>query len=89
MHSIEVYWNQTELRRIGLQSAVAGWFCPAYETRFYLLYTPQVKIEYLDGREITDAKKLTQHEFGPENAMTSLTLLYRPGHYDILYPTEG
>ena len=29
--------------------------------------------------------RLTRHEFGPEDAVTRVTLLYRPGHYDILY----
>ena len=42
-----------------------------------------VKIEYLDGREFSD--QLTNHVFGPESSSTKLTLLYRPGHYDILY----
>lgn len=41
----------------------------------------KVEIEYLDGRD----SKTTRHSFGPENAKTTLTLLYRPGHYDILY----
>ena len=43
-------------------------------------------IEYLDGHEFKDA--LTKHTFGPEDSATKLTLLYRPGHYDILYPKE-
>jgi ubiquitin thioesterase protein OTUB1 len=43
-----------------------------------------VKIEYLDGHEFTD--QLTKHVFGPESSATQLALLYRPGHYDILYP---
>lgn len=43
-----------------------------------------VQIEYLDGREFKDS--LTKHVFGPESSPTKLTLLYRPGHYDILYP---
>ena len=42
-----------------------------------------VVIEYLDGRDFGD--KLTQHQFGPEDSKTKVTLLYRPGHYDILY----
>lgn len=44
-----------------------------------------VRIEYLDGRPFVD--KLARHEFGPaaDQAGTSVTLLYRPGHYDILY----
>ena len=51
------------------------------------IFEVQVKIEYLDGRDITNSNsKLMQHQFGPEHAKTSLTLLYRPGHYDILYP---
>jgi ubiquitin thioesterase protein OTUB1 len=51
-----------------------------------------VAIEYLDGRDFD--KALTRHEFGPSqgssgsddgNSATKITLLYRPGHYDILY----
>ena len=42
-----------------------------------------VKIEYLDGHEFKDS--LTSHDFGPETSATKLHLLYRPGHYDILY----
>ena len=49
------------------------------------IFGVQVKIEYLDGHEINNSK-LQQHQFGPEKAATSLSLLYRPGHYDILYP---
>ena len=41
----------------------------------------QVEIEYLDGHDC----KPTKHTFGPANSKTTLTLLYRPGHYDILY----
>jgi len=44
----------------------------------------KVNIEYMDGRELV-AGKLIKHEFGPETSKTVLTLLYRPGHYDILY----
>jgi ubiquitin thioesterase protein OTUB1 len=51
------------------------------------IFHVQVKIEYLDGHVIRN-DKLVQHEFGPEEAATSLTLLYRPGHYDILYPKD-
>lgn len=50
------------------------------------IFRVQVKIEYLDGHDIAASGKLQQHQFGPENSKTSLTLLYRPGHYDILYP---
>jgi ubiquitin thioesterase protein OTUB1 len=42
-----------------------------------------VVVEYLDGRDFGD--KLQQHQFGPEDSKTKVTLLYRPGHYDILY----
>jgi ubiquitin thioesterase protein OTUB1 len=49
----------------------------------------RVEIEYLDGREFTPTVNggsgLTKHSFGPDTATTTLTLLYRPGHYDILY----
>lgn len=51
-----------------------------------------VAIEYLDGRHFD--KALHRHEFGPSQndlgsdgggSTTKVTLLYRPGHYDILY----
>jgi ubiquitin thioesterase protein OTUB1 len=45
----------------------------------------QVKIEYLDGHALVNGK-VAQHVVGPEDAALHLTLLYRPGHYDILYP---
>ncbi len=49
----------------------------------------QVEIEYLDGREFLPKSQggngLAKHSFGPETAATTITLLYRPGHYDILY----
>lgn len=41
----------------------------------------QVQIAYLDGRD----SQVQQHTFGPEDCPVTLTLLYRPGHYDILY----
>mmetsp|Transcript_28681 Transcript_28681/g.37596 ORF Transcript_28681/g.37596 Transcript_28681/m.37596 type:complete len:267 (+) Transcript_28681:100-900(+) len=40
-----------------------------------------IRIEYLDGREFTDS--LNQLVF-PEGREPLVTLLYRPGHYDIL-----
>jgi ubiquitin thioesterase protein OTUB1 len=43
-----------------------------------------VKIEYLDGHNLVNGT-LVQHTFGPDTAATHLTLLYRPGHYDIVY----
>lgn len=52
------------------------------------VFDVQIKIEYLDGHDIRN-DKLQQHQFGPEKAETSLTLLYRPGHYDILYPKHA
>jgi ubiquitin thioesterase protein OTUB1 len=45
----------------------------------------QVRIEYLDGHDLVNGK-LVQHTFGPDTAVTHLALLYRPGHYDIVYP---
>lgn len=47
----------------------------------------QVEIEYLDGHDLVNGK-LANHVFGPETAKTRLVFLYRPGHYDILYPKE-
>lgn len=52
------------------------------------VFNVQVKIEYLDGHDISN-DKVRQHQFGPEKAETSLTFLYRPGHYDILYPKDA
>lgn len=51
-----------------------------------------VVIEYLDGR-MEEGGKLAQHVFGEGNNgnekrgrdRLDVTLLYRPGHYDILY----
>lgn len=41
-----------------------------------------VRVKYMDrGAE----KEVIAHDF-PENATPSVHLLYRPGHYDILYP---
>jgi ubiquitin thioesterase protein OTUB1 len=48
----------------------------------------QVKIEYLDGHALVNGK-VAHHTVGPESAALHLTLLYRPGHYDILYPIGG
>ena len=48
----------------------------------------RVNIEYLDGRDLPGSKKeLVVHKFGPgdEAACLEISLLYRPGHYDILY----
>lgn len=42
-----------------------------------------VNIEYLDGRH--ENNRLISHKFGPSGAAVQLNLLYRPGHYDILY----
>ena len=43
-----------------------------------------VDIEYLDGRDMIH-EKLVKHSFGNEGAALTLTMLYRPGHYEILY----
>lgn len=53
----------------------------------------KVHIEYLDGKKAfvgtekggSDESRLVTHEFGAENAPFVIHLLYRPGHYDILY----
>jgi ubiquitin thioesterase protein OTUB1 len=54
----------------------------------------RVVIEYMDGRMAPGEDKLIHHIFGGEvedesdtkkEERTSITLLYRPGHYDILY----
>ncbi|GAX09655.1 ubiquitin thioesterase protein OTUB1 [Fistulifera solaris] len=48
----------------------------------------KVRIEYLDGHEIV-AGDVIHHVFGPENSALQIYLLYRPGHYDILYPKKS
>ena len=45
----------------------------------------RVVIEYLDGRDLDADGQLFRHTLGPAEAETVVTLLYRPGHYDILY----
>ena len=45
----------------------------------------QVAIEYLDGHSAT---QVTRHVFGPDDAVYKINLLYRPGHYDVLYRKE-
>lgn len=53
------------------------------------VFQVRVDIEYLDGHEFpSDNFALAKHSFGPETAATTLSLLYRPGHYDILYPKK-
>uniref|UniRef100_A0A7S2SU36 ubiquitinyl hydrolase 1 n=1 Tax=Rhizochromulina marina TaxID=1034831 RepID=A0A7S2SU36_9STRA len=46
-----------------------------------------VAIEYLDGA-LLDQGRLSCPTF-PDGAAPQLTLLYRPGHYDILYPASS
>ncbi|CAM9143940.1 unnamed protein product [Heterosigma akashiwo] len=50
-----------------------------------------VAIEYLDGSPLQDGKisklVLPSEETGAPPAW--VTLLYRPGHFDILYPVES
>lgn len=41
-----------------------------------------VRVRYMDRGAGTE---VTAHDF-PEGAIPSVHLLYRPGHYDILYP---
>lgn len=52
-------------------------------------FSVKVDIVYLDGRDLLDGdEKLAKHSFGKEgseNHNISITMLYRPGHYDILY----
>jgi len=48
-----------------------------------------VNIEYLDGRDLQNGH-LVKHSFGPQkddddDDVLDICLLYRPGHYDILY----
>jgi ubiquitin thioesterase protein OTUB1 len=47
----------------------------------------QVVIAYLDGHDLAGGT-VTQHTFGPSDGShrVKLCFLYRPGHYDILYP---
>ena len=48
-----------------------------------------VKIEYLDGRA-TAAQPSLQHHVLPDAALApAVTLLYRPGHYDVLMMADG
>jgi ubiquitin thioesterase protein OTUB1 len=48
-----------------------------------------VSIEYLDGHPFDPAQGLTKYNLGDEEtSKLQLTLLYRPGHYDILYPMK-
>jgi ubiquitin thioesterase protein OTUB1 len=50
-----------------------------------------VTVVYLDGRQSQSTNyddgtsSLQHHQFGPDKSQIRLTLLYRPGHYDILY----
>ncbi|VEU42878.1 unnamed protein product [Pseudo-nitzschia multistriata] len=56
----------------------------------------RVDVEYMDGRPLGNGGKLTKHTFGVNAndgssldgvnlGLLCITLLYRPGHYDILY----
>ena len=54
----------------------------------------KVIIEYMDGRMVEGEEKLVNHVFGEDengsavadkDERMSISLLYRPGHYDILY----
>lgn len=56
-----------------------------------------VRVEYLDGHASPEphsngsanASGIVCHEFGPKDASLRIQLLYRPGHYDILYEKRG
>lgn len=43
-----------------------------------------VRVEYMDRG---NSKAVNHHDF-PEGSLPSMHLLYRPGHYDILYPAS-
>jgi len=45
------------------------------------------QVEYMDRGG--DEDKVTSHLFPDDGSTPLLHLLYRPGHYDILYPSEG
>ena len=44
-----------------------------------------VRVVYLDRG---DGGKVIPHDF-PEGCSPQVVLLYRPGHYDVLYPLQG
>jgi ubiquitin thioesterase protein OTUB1 len=43
----------------------------------------RVSVVYLDGHD--EGGKFTEHVFGPEGAAIGISMLYRPGHYDLLF----
>lgn len=43
-----------------------------------------IRVRYMDRGQSTEA---IAHDF-PEGSQIHVHLLYRPGHYDILYPVE-
>ncbi len=50
-----------------------------------------VKIEYLDGKEFSECLSsvtIPDELAAMRSSMKPLTLLYRPGHYDILYDSR-
>ena len=51
-----------------------------------------MRIEYLDGSVSSQGDSINHHDFPDESALkqtgTRIYLLYRPGHYDILYPKQ-
>ena len=42
----------------------------------------RVSVVYLDGHN--EEGKFNEHHFGPKEAAISISMLYRPGHYDLL-----
>lgn len=45
-----------------------------------------VRVEYMDRGE-AEGGQVKAHDF-PDGVKPKVYLLYRPGHYDILYPTD-
>ncbi|KAK2780966.1 hypothetical protein FQN52_001963 [Onygenales sp. PD_12] len=67
---------KTEIDEIGIQ----GLFDGVVEASGFAL-----EIFYLDRSE---GAEVNSHLYSSENPMATIRLLYRPGHYDILYQTE-
>lgn len=44
-----------------------------------------VRVEYMDRSGEAEGGEVKAHEF-PEGLKPKVFLLYRPGHYDIVYP---
>lgn len=46
-----------------------------------------VQVEYMDRGG--DEEKVNYHRFPDDGTTPTIYLLYRPGHYDILYPRDS